>query len=254
MYIPIPLGGASRPLGPEEVERYRLRIGSGRGWEEMGRTLDHLQHRHLLSIPFCTLDLRDDIVTDLPALYSRIVDGGRGGVCIELNLLFAWLLEQIGFEVELARSTMSNGWEHLLIVAGWEGERWLTDVGYGLYAPHAIALDSAPTVGRNGAYRMIEESGAHAVQRELSDGWRTIATWSTTLSLDATLADLRERPPVVPEDFHRERRVEILLEDGRAVLAGNHLTVQQGRSRSERDLTPDRVGHHLEHLFGLPTA
>jgi|GEM_PF-4461704 len=252
-YFPIPLGSLPESLGPEQAERYRKRIGAGRGWEEMGRTLDHLQHRHLLSVPFSTLDLHAGIVVDLPVLYDRIVVRKRGGVCVELNLLFAWLLDQVGFEVALARSTMANGWEHLLVVAGWEGEQWLVDVGYGLYAPHTIALASAPTHGRNGAYRVLgSQREGYAVQRECRDGWRTMTTWHGTLPLEAALVDLAERPTPVPVDFHSERRVEILLEDGRAVLVGDQLTVVRGTSRSERTLSPDGIAYHLEHLFDIP--
>ena len=63
------------------------------------KTLSALQEAHLSSVPYENLDILAGIHNSLaPAsLYERIVANRRGGYCFELNGLFAWLLEKLGF-------------------------------------------------------------------------------------------------------------------------------------------------------------
>ena len=75
-------------------------------------TLSRLQHRHLMSIPFENLDIHwgQRIVLDTEAFYDKIVTGGRGGFCYELNGLFNELLQQIGFTTRLVSAQVFRGW------------------------------------------------------------------------------------------------------------------------------------------------
>ena len=64
-------------------------------------TLRQLHRAHMLAVPFENLDipLGQPIVLSLPSFYDKIVRHRRGGFCYELNGLFGWLLEQMGFRV-----------------------------------------------------------------------------------------------------------------------------------------------------------
>jgi N-hydroxyarylamine O-acetyltransferase len=64
----------------------------------------------------------------------------RGGFCYELNGLFAWLLNQIGFEVTCLNGRVFNkrgglgiDFDHLVLLVAIPGlsTRWLVDVGFG---------------------------------------------------------------------------------------------------------------------------
>lgn len=106
-------------------------------------TLRGLQLAHMRTIPFENLDigLGRKIKLDLPSLWQKIIIDGRGGFCYELNGLFAWLLQEIGFEVtylnarDYHEETDSFGidFDHLtlLVKAPHESTRWLVDVGWG---------------------------------------------------------------------------------------------------------------------------
>ena len=46
----------------------------------------------------------------MPALYEKIVGRERGGFCYELNGLFGWLLDELGFEVDrIAAAVITDG-------------------------------------------------------------------------------------------------------------------------------------------------
>ena len=67
-------------------------------------TLEGLQtiHRaYVAAVPYedLAVQLRDYRRLDVDALAERILAGGRGGYCFELNSVLAWILEQIGFDV-----------------------------------------------------------------------------------------------------------------------------------------------------------
>src|ERR1044072_5018897 len=62
-------------------------------------TLRAVHRAHVLAIPFENLDavLGRGISLDLGSLQDKMVTGGRGGYCHEHNLLFAAVLERLGF-------------------------------------------------------------------------------------------------------------------------------------------------------------
>ena len=76
---------------------------------------------------------------ELDAILERVLAGGRGGYCFELNGLLGWLLEEFGFRVERREARVGARAEtgptnHLMLVVGLADggdERWLADAGLG---------------------------------------------------------------------------------------------------------------------------
>jgi N-hydroxyarylamine O-acetyltransferase len=105
-------------------------------------TLKLLQKQHLLHIPFENLDIhwKHPIVLDTARFYEKIVFGGRGGFCYELNGLFDELLKEIGFQTKKISARVFGGadfgaeYDHLAILTRIEDEDFLTDVGFGDFA------------------------------------------------------------------------------------------------------------------------
>jgi N-hydroxyarylamine O-acetyltransferase len=64
-------------------------------------TLQRLHRLHLAAIPYENLDvqLQRRVGFDLDAIHRKLVLERRGGWCYEMNGLFAWALEQIGFRI-----------------------------------------------------------------------------------------------------------------------------------------------------------
>lgn len=103
-------------------------------------TLRRIHRQHLLTVPYENLDVQFARQSDISVenAYAKIVEQGRGGWCYEMNGLFGWALQEIGFEVmrmaggvmrEQAGDTALGN--HLVLSVQLEGKTWLIDVGFG---------------------------------------------------------------------------------------------------------------------------
>src|SRR5437016_1727482 len=94
-----------------DTQLYLQRIGYSGGLEPTAANLRALQLAHLQSVPFENLDihLNHPIILDLNAIYEKVVTRRRGGFCYELNGLFGWLLEALGFQVKLLSASVTRG-------------------------------------------------------------------------------------------------------------------------------------------------
>jgi N-hydroxyarylamine O-acetyltransferase len=118
---------------------YLERIGYAGDVEPTLGVLAELQRAHMLTVPFENLDiaLGRRLVLDRRANYAKIVERRRGGWCFELNGLFAWLLEQLGYRVTLLgsgvegdRAVVGRELAHLLLRVDLD-RPYIVDVGFG---------------------------------------------------------------------------------------------------------------------------
>lgn len=144
------------PFAQDELDAYFQRIG----WEGDRRadaaTLRGVHLAHSRAIPFENLDpLRGTVPSLTPAdLIAKLVRGGRrGGYCYEHNMLFAAVLEALGFGVTLLTARVVVGAQRfeerprthmaLLVEIPGDPRPYLADVGFG--APGAL-LEPVPLV------------------------------------------------------------------------------------------------------------
>lgn len=126
------------------VRAYLHRIGYQGPIDKSAETLARIQECHLHTIPYENFDILAGIPLSLeiPNLMDKIVYKGRGGYCFELNALYKWLLEELGYPVT---SLFSRFWRdepnappkrrhHVLKVEA-EGVYYLCDVGVGGIVP-----------------------------------------------------------------------------------------------------------------------
>jgi N-hydroxyarylamine O-acetyltransferase len=114
-------------------------------------TLDGLNavHRAFAShVPWEVLAIQLDEMgpLDVEAIAERVLHGGRGGYCFELNGLFAWMLEELGFEVQRREAVVGERGDpsptnHLaLVVSTPGGAPRIADVGMGQGAMESLPL------------------------------------------------------------------------------------------------------------------
>ena len=90
-----------------EVSTYLARIG----FEEQPNTsldcLARLQTAHQHAVPYENLDvfLGHKKLLEVAELFKKMVVEGRGGWCCELNGLFCWLLQEVGFMVRMVSAS-----------------------------------------------------------------------------------------------------------------------------------------------------
>ena len=131
-----------------DPDRYldRLGLDAADARPPTRETLARLQSAHVRTVPFETLAVTgppfadtdgEGVVLEVPALYEKIVGRERGGFCYELNGLFGWLLDELGFEVDrIAAAVITDGDprppanHHALRVR--LDQPYLVDVGLGL--------------------------------------------------------------------------------------------------------------------------
>jgi len=126
------------------VENYLKRIGFTGEVRKDPETLIRLQEHHVMTVPYENLEIlaRKPLSLDVEDLYEKIVTRGRGGYCFELNGLYAWLLEELGFKViqhfgrwlrdEPIESPMRR---HRILRVPLDGKEYICDVGLGTIAP-----------------------------------------------------------------------------------------------------------------------
>lgn len=134
--------------------------------------LQTVHRAYLARIPYedLAVQLGECGPLDLDALAARVLHGGRGGYCFELNTLLAALLRELGFTVHLheavvgapgarAAGELAN---HLALVVEAGGELWFADAGFGEGAVEALPL-------REGTHRVGPL--AWTFSREADGGW-----------------------------------------------------------------------------------
>ena len=186
------------PLTPAQLDMdaYLRRIGYAGELLPCHAVLTALHLAHATRIPFENLDilLGRPIRLDLPSLQAKLVNGGRGGYCFEQNLLFAAVLQHVGFPVTpLAarvcyRTRRILPRTHMLLLVQAEGSRWLADVGFGaegLLLPVPFS-PGQPARQFAWSYRVREEPGRWVLQAWREEDW--VDLYSFTLE-PQTMAD-----------------------------------------------------------------
>ena len=93
------------------LDAYLIRIGYAGFREPTLKVLQKLHWCHPRSIPFENLDvlLKKPIRIDVASLADKLVFSGRGGYCLEQNLLLMAALQTMGFKVRRLRPVASAG-------------------------------------------------------------------------------------------------------------------------------------------------
>jgi N-hydroxyarylamine O-acetyltransferase len=121
------------------VDEYLKRINSPNLKEVSVENLRLLQANHLKNVPFENFDIHlgKHIKFSKESAYEKIVKLFRGGYCFELNTLFAWLLEKLGYKVNYIGcyyfSNKTNEYSnlpfHLALIVNLNDTSFYVDVG-----------------------------------------------------------------------------------------------------------------------------
>ncbi len=230
------------PAPALDLERYLRRLGAERPPLPDAGALARLHQAHLLAVPFENLSIPwgEPIALDEAAIFRKVVDGGRGGGCLELNALFAWALGHLGFPVDLlsARVRRPEGgfgpeFDHLCLRVRAGGEAWLADVGFGdsFRQPMRLAAGSERVEGCR-AYALRRAGDDLEMARREADGpWEPQYRFSEAPHrLEEFAAMCRWHQSLGP--FTGRRVCSIATLDGRLTLTDRSLvrtTLEGGR-------------------------
>jgi N-hydroxyarylamine O-acetyltransferase len=162
------------------------RIGYDGPLEPTLSTLHRLIFAHAHAIAYESLDIMLGRTPrlDLESLQSKIIAGGRGGYCLEQNMLFRAGLRSLGYDITSLQGRVVRGMAidaprpaiHMLLQVNLPEGPYLADVGFGNLAPTS-ALRLQTDVEQETPHepmRFIDVGGELTLQSKLRDTWEHI--------------------------------------------------------------------------------
>ena len=215
--------------------------------------LRKLHFAHCTTVPYENLDMIRDIPTSLEeeALYRKIVEENRGGICFELNGSFGNLLRALGYRVtDLAarylrgESTIPMRRHRVLKVEATDGV-WLCDVGVGeVCQREPVAMVEGLEQHQFGeTYKLEKEEFLGWVLWDLHKGaWRKFYSFTEEpqLVVDFEAGNFYcEKHPNSP--FNKTEMFALKTAEGRRTLDGNIYKEFRGEDVLVRELTPEEM-------------
>jgi N-hydroxyarylamine O-acetyltransferase len=228
-----------------------------------------LQRAHLVAVPFENASvLRGEAIeVDTAGFVRKVASGGRGGFCFELNGAFAWLLEQVGFEVALLPGRFWGGDglgppnEHLALRVRLDGSSWLVDVGagYSFLEPLRLAVreEQADPAGRFRLAPVGDGAGSIDVEWLHRDGrWRPHYRFEDRPVPLTAFVDVCEHLRTSTDSPFTRGWIcaRALPGGGWATLDGSHLVVTEGGTRVDETLEGGALEAALARWFGVAQA
>ena len=250
---------------PLDLDRYLQRIDYRGALQPTPQVLADLHLAHVRHVPFENLDvlLGRGIRLDLTSLFAKLVTARRGGYCFEQNLLFAAVLELLGFRVRRLAARVTYRTQrvlprtHMLLRVEADDSAWLADVGFGAAGP-LLPVAFEPGVAQAQflwQYRLAEQGGLWSLQSGAHD-WAEL--YQFTLQEQA-LADYEMASYYV--STHPDSRfvqgliAHRLAPERRLILIGNELTEDRGPQLDTRRVDhPAALAALLVDDIGLPAA
>ena len=244
-----------------DIDAYLARIDYRGPRTPTADVLRRLHVAHLLAVPFENLSIHagQPIVLDDEALFDKVVTRRRGGFCYELNGLFARLLRELGFEVEMLSAAVwgeAKGFgpefDHMTLLVNLE-ERWLADVGFGDSFVEPLRLDVRGEQRQGTRAFRIEEDGERLTLLKRDEGGVRAAEYrfSLTPRVYADYERMCRFHQTSPESHFTQGRVcTRLTPEGRVTLSKLRLITTDADGRHERELADEReyeaaLGEHF---------
>ena len=261
-----------------DADRYLARIGLDPADVDRPSlaAAERLQRAHVATVPFETLSVTGDpsddadggegVTLDLRHLHGKIVERERGGFCFELNGLFGWLLDDLGFDVDriAARMVGEDGAgrppaNHHTNVTELDGRRYVVDVGMGVPTMRRpLPLDGEVREDEAGyAWRIVEsdrpdETYLTQYREPGSDEWGDRYLFSDVpreLPYFEATCDYLQSAPESP--FTGDPVVSMATDEGHVKLGVDSLTRIVDGEESEVPVAEDEWHDVLEREFGL---
>ncbi|WP_255150473.1 arylamine N-acetyltransferase family protein [Halorarius halobius] len=257
-----------------DADRYLARIGLDPSAVETAdrETLSDLVAAHATTVPFETLATADDPhgeragrgVSLAPAdCFEKVVERRRGGFCYELNGLFGWLLDDLGYEPTRVASMMlgddgdpSPPADHLTHVVDLD-RRYVVDVGMGVPRPRGpVPLDGTARTDPTGVDWRVRPSDRpdcdYLVQYREGDDWTDRFVFADRHRPRSFFAATCEYLATAPESpFTGEPVVAVSTSDGYRKLNPETLVTVADADRTEREVAPDEWHDVLAREFGV---
>nr|MDH3175134.1 arylamine N-acetyltransferase [Bacillus pumilus] len=183
-------------------------------------------------------------------LKEHLLEGGRGGLCYDLNPLLYYVLKEAGLAVQLVQGTVYNKeagiWAidgtHVAMTLNHQNERYLIDAGFGVNLPlRPVPFTEEWVEGASIRFRVKEEEtekGTHLLQLDRGEGAETGYAFTLEEVSEPTLVQMREE---IYENeaspFNKRPLASKLTPTGRVIVTEDHVTIHEHEEVSKKPLS-----------------
>ena len=246
-----------------DLHQYLRRVHVDEVKDHSLKELTKLQNQHMLHVPFENLDVMHHVVIplDVEAYYKKVVVNHRGGFCYELNGLFNWLLQKLGFQSYLVSATVNRPdgtWaragSHACMIVELD-KPYLVDIGFGDSARKPLPLTGEIREDVSGAYRVQKvTTQTYDVERKQAGdhNWNTLIRVNTErMELEDFEAACHFNQTSTQAPFTQKEIVTIAAPDGRITLAGNTLIMIRNENKQRFSVSGTEKPSILKKYFHI---
>lgn len=231
-----------RPMKKLQIEQYlrKLQINDFEPTVNLA-TLTKLQDAHLKYIPYENFDCLNGKITSLKRqdMFNKVIMHNRGGICFELNGLYNWLLESLGFDVTSYSARFIDKMEtyqlrrHRVMCVALGDKRYLTDVGVNsesLRVPLEITEGLIQSDGIS-QYKFTRSEfwGWLLWQKERGKIWKRLFGFTEEPQIDKDFITASFWCDAHPDSpFIKSKKLSIFREDCNITVRGNYLKFYLG--------------------------
>lgn len=246
------------------VSDYLKRINYGGSKDVSIETLMALYQAHVYSIPFENIDIKHQIPIKLvkEKLFDKIVNQQRGGYCYELNGMFCWLLQELGFDACLISGSIIKGkhigpqYDHVAILVTLATESWLVDVGYGDFSLKPLSINShiSQHDGKNSYHIESLDTKTFKVfkWKENEKHYHVVYQFSTEPCVLSDFEPMNLWKQTCAESHFTQMIICTLPTiNGRISLINQRLIVSEGAHKSEKIISKEDIPKVLALYFNI---
>ncbi len=245
-----------------DLDAYLERIGYGGDRQPTGRTLAMLHRAHVDAIAFENLDvvLGRVVSVDLDDVQAKLVARGRGGYCYEHNVLFAAVLERLGYRVERFLARIGADYDrprprtHMTLHVHAGDQSWLADVGFGAGLLEPLPWgESGPHHQGGWACQLTADGGVWQVRGRDRQGWTVLYSFTEEVQHLSDVVMSNHFTSTHP-DSPFVAQIVVMRKDSeqRRQLQGRRLRVTGADwATDERELTDPELRDALRADFGI---
>lgn len=231
-----------RPMKKLQIQQYlrKLQLNDFEPAVNLA-TLTKLQDAHLKYIPYENFDCLNGKITSLKRqdMFNKVIMHNRGGICFELNGLYNWLLESLGFDVTSYSARFIDKMEtyqlrrHRVMCVALGDKRYLTDVGVNSESPRVPLEITEGLIQSDGIsqykFTRSEFWGWLLWQKERGKIWKRLFGFTEEPQIDKDFITASFWCDAHPDSpFIKSKKLSIFREDCNITIRGNYLKFYLG--------------------------
>ena len=231
-----------RPMKKLQIQQYlrKLQLNDFEPTVNLA-TLTKLQDSHLKYIPYENFDCLNGKITSLKRqdMFNKVIMHNRGGICFELNGLYNWLLESLGFDVTSYSARFIDKMEtyqlrrHRVMCVTLGEKRYLTDVGVNSESPRVPLEITEGLIQSDGIsqykFTRSEFWGWLLWQKERGKIWKRLFGFTEEPQIDKDFITASFWCDAHPDSpFIKSKKLSIFREDCNITIRGNYLKFYLG--------------------------